>query len=237
MYQPCQCSTPYDKCFRCAVTYVVRSIVGMESCDCEGASGGLCPICRLKRMPNFELAYAETDPKSWTDAEARAGSKGQVARDICDPDGRAIGSLSRQGPELAAVELVNDARQDPRDYLAALHFVANFVREGRVVPEPLREWAYSAITGKIQPPRLKGKVKGATRARDVLIMRLIDDIQEMGIPPTSGDHERGRSGCHAVSEALTYLNLPPRGYERIRSIWCSRNSRSLREVRIGSPPV
>lgn len=222
MYSPCTCDRPYEACYKCAVTHVIRSIVGKESCYCEGANGGLCVNCRADLLPPFEEAFARVEPTSTRLAQAYARSKGLIPETMTDPSSEVFAVRWFQNAELVAEELRSEVDTDPLAHAAALWFLASLVRSGSVVPAPLREWAYMAIMGESSKPKQSARHPGSTIMRDKLVVELLLEIELMGVKPTTSDSTNGLSGCHAVAQAFSYLNLPPRRYEGVRAIWLRR---------------
>lgn len=151
--------------------------------------------------------------------------QGAVDGDSCDDrTSKALSGsfavFAKQDLETAATELAADAYSDPVSFDAAAIIVAKQIRENGSVPAALRSWVTDVLTGTIKRPRVKGKVKGATVARDKLIHELIRDlIASLGLKPTSSDRENGQSACHAVATGLALLGLEPKSYQAIEKIW------------------
>lgn len=223
---PCNCERPYEACYRCAVTHVIRSIVGQDTCSCDGAEGGLCLGCRAKLLPPYDEAFARIEPTSPRLSKAYAQSKGLISETKVNPSTGSVFVRWRQDIERAAVELRSEVDESPLAYSAAFCFVADLVRSGSVVPASLREWSYMAMMGEANKPRQKAKHRGSTNMRDKLVVKLLLEIELMGVKPTTSNHERALSGCHAVAQAFSYLDLPPRRYEGVRAIWLRREKLS-----------
>lgn len=91
------------------------------------------------------------------------------------------------------------------------------------MPAALRDWVSDVLIGKIKKPKSSGKIAGATRARDKLILNLLDMlVDDVGMNPTSNDREHGTSACHAIAEAFSLLRLQPDSYDSILKIWGRR---------------
>ncbi len=220
LYSPCDCDAPYEGCYRCAVGYVINTMGGVDHCECIAQGNPFCEKCGGRLHSDFEEAFARAAAPYDRLAKARAQSKGMVGQD------RASGvTWFSQDKELAAADLIADVDDDPVSFDAALWFVAEQVRLGQVVPEPLREWGYKAIRGTIKRPAGQGKYIGATFWRDRLIVELLEDlVKEQKLRPTSADADKGLSACHAVAQAFQLLKLKPNSYQSIRRIWSRRKN-------------
>lgn len=134
-------------------------------------------------------------------------------------------TFAKQDPELAAAQLAEEINDDPISFDAAKFFVAGLIRKGVPVPLPIREWAAMVLTDEVRRPKAKGKLEGATIARDKLILRLILDVMEaFNLKPTASDRRNGRSACHAVASGLGLLGVTPSSYESILGVWEARDS-------------
>ncbi|MCF1707534.1 hypothetical protein L0V05_01760 [Tabrizicola sp. J26] len=129
----------------------------------------------------------------------------------------------RQIEDAAAKELSVEVEQDPVSFDAAKLLVASAIKEGRPVPAPLRAWAYGLITGETVRPVAKGKLLGATDARDRMICMLVQELLDaFSLKPTSGEREAGTSACNAVAKAFALVGLAPSSYEAVIGIWGKR---------------
>jgi hypothetical protein len=131
----------------------------------------------------------------------------------------------RHDPNAAAQELSGAIEHDPIGFDAARLLVEVAIREGRAVPEPLRSWAADVVAGKVRRPNARGKIAGATYARDKMICCLIQEILEaLSLKPTSANRSEGKSACHAVAEAFALVGLNPDSYEAVVKIWLQTES-------------
>ncbi|WP_125458993.1 hypothetical protein [Oceanicella actignis] len=125
----------------------------------------------------------------------------------------------------AARQLVEASRIDALAYDAALWMAAECIRYGKKVPEPLREWAFFAITGRTERPKMKGRYPYALAWRDAEIVELVREVSRIfNLPVTASGDGGGESACAAVAEALRLMRLQPDSYQQIRRIWKNRNN-------------
>ena len=130
-----------------------------------------------------------------------------------------------QDVEKAAAEIAPQVLIDPISFDAAGLIVSDEINRTGMVPSALRSWAAGVITGEIKRPIVKGKIPGATEARDKLICRLLFElVHTLGLKPTSSNRAKGRSACHAVAEAFALLGLEPKSYQAIVKIWENRDN-------------
>lgn len=130
----------------------------------------------------------------------------------------------RKDKKGAEARIVLASFDDPVAYDAALCLVAEYVKAGEPVPDPLRSWAYFVLTGKLERPKLKGKYPPALQWRDETIVELVREVSRtFDLPPTAAGDDGGESACGAVAEALRLMRLQPDSYQQVRRIWKNRN--------------
>lgn len=241
-FEPCDCQQP--GCFKCAVGFVITNLGFSPDCHCFIGKGKPCGNRCNRMFRDWASAFDRCVPPYAEWAKRRAANVGLVVQDKIifsadDPIG--IGEhLSdemeaasnkgfyvslRQDMEKAATELAAEVDCDPISFDAAKVIVAHEIMKTGRVPSALREWASGVISGAITRPKAKGKLSGATRARDQMIYRLVADVtRAFDFKPTTSDRDRGISACHAVSEAFRLLGLEPKSYQAIVKIWENRNN-------------
>jgi len=102
--------------------------------------------------------------------------------------------------------------------------MAECVRSDVDIPDAIREWAFFAITGQIERPKLKGKYPPAHAWRDREIVGLVRDVRRIfWLKATAAGDEGGQSACAAVATALGRMRLQPDSYPTIRRIWRRRH--------------
>ncbi len=137
---------------------------------------------------------------------------------------RGYGVILRQETEKAAEDISPSARVDPISFDAAGLIVAKQINKTGVVPAALRDWTVDVVTGALSRPTAKGKISGATVARDKLIYRLIlDVVNTLNLHPTSSNRDEGKSACHAVAKGFALLGLEPSSYQAMVKIWENRD--------------
>lgn len=132
--------------------------------------------------------------------------------------------MLEKSTEVAALRLLASSRTDPLAYDAALYLVADCIRFGFEVPKALREWAFYAITGQIERPKMKGKYPAALIWRDQAIVHLVKDVMHLvDLKATASGDTGGESACAAVAEGLRLIRLQPDSYTAIKRIWLNRD--------------
>lgn len=237
-YAPCDCGDA-NRCFRCAIDFVVCRFGGDPNCECRKSAGPFCIPCEVRAdrwndysesaLPAFQAA----NPPYWELARLYAGYAGSEI--VARKEGiMTIGRNLEQG----ALRLLASARTDPLAFDAALFMVAECVRHDLKVPKPLREWAFYAMTGRIERPKMNGKYPPALNWRNKVIVGLVEDVMQIcKIHATSSDEEGGESACKAVAEGLRLLRLQPDSYSAIRRIWRSRDKPLEEPVFLRTPPT
>lgn len=236
-YTPCDCGQP--GCFECAVGLVIAELGFPLHCNCF--SDARRPSCKNKcnRMHlDWRSAFDRCSPPYTEWARRRLSQYGQVVaraspikngveQDVTElvRGGQEIGTdesffvSTRRDLETAAKRLADEVNSDPVSFEAGKQLIATCIRERVEIPESLRDWAVGMVLGVNARPIAKGKVKGATLARDKLIYRLVQDVVKFAVLlPTAGDRTDGRSACHAVAEGFRLLGLQPQSYETIVKI-------------------
>ena len=129
-YSPCECSNV--GCYSCAIDYIIAQVHGFGGCTCIATGKPFSRNCAKGTSEDFKEAFRRADAPYLGLAKARAVSRGIVGA----PDGLSI--WAKQDLDRAAEILNAEAAQDSVSFDAALWFVSERVRQGRVVPEVLR---------------------------------------------------------------------------------------------------
>lgn len=242
-YEDCVCGE--RECFACAVGFVIANLGFSPGCNCLLGNRRPCRNeCQLM-FANWQRAF-ELSASPYRETAKRLARKvgtvvdrallvkeGQQNMDVTTEvlAGRShwseghISMRWKQDRDLAALQLSKEIESDPVSFDAAKFFVATIIREGGVVPISLREWTAGILTGKIERPKARGKLKGATIPRDKLIVELLLELLDsFALKPTASDRNNGLSACHAVAEGFRLLGLIPSSYETIVKIWEDRKS-------------
>lgn len=245
-FECCDCFE--DGCFRCAVGFAIASLGFAVDCACFSSNVKPCANRCGRMFQNWESAFKRCEAPYHEWSMRHKGRKGLVVdRMFIDglessPEaGHDLMDLSRthsfmvmtkQDPDLAALELSAEVNDDPISYNAAKYLVASLIQQGNPVPEPLREWCAGVLMGTVTRPKTKGKHAGATVARDKMIYSLINDLTKAtGLKPTSSDRHNGQSACHAVALAFSLVGLNPRSYEAMLKIWENRQELGVFDMR------
>jgi hypothetical protein len=243
-FDACDCQEP--GCFRCAVGFVISRLGYSPDCDCFKASGKPCRNSCKQMFPDWVSAFDCSTPPYSELARRRAARTGLVVTkrivldegdksDDCPNDTASTSTSSvgtviilEQNSERAAAEIATAAHTDPVSFDAAGFIVAKEIVETGIVPIALSNWAANVITGVIKRPKAKGKLTGATVARDKMICAIVQEVVDtLSLSPTSSDRKRGLSACHAVAQAFALLGLMPKSYQAIVKIFEKRNTLKL----------
>lgn len=233
-FEPCDCQEA--GCFRCAQGFVISSLGFSPDCDCFSSRGPPCANRCGRMYPDWASAFERCVAPYSEWAKRRAARSGLVAHfqsvpqnavevDSCDDltsteVSQSFAVIALQDLEFAAAELATDAYVDPVSYDAAAIIVARQIGKNGTVPVALRAWATDVLTATTKRPGVKGKIAGATAARDKLIHALTRDlIASLSLKATSSDRANGQSACHAVATAFALLGLEPKSYQAIEKIW------------------
>lgn len=144
------------------------------------------------------------------------------AGDMAISANQGVYSVGKQDLVLAADALAKSVKEDPISHNAAKIIVSRLIKAGRPIPESLREWASDLLEGKLKQPKARGKLPGASEARDRIIYNLLKEVRAFGMKATSSNRENGGSACHAVAQAFQLLGLQPDSYSSIEKIWLKR---------------
>jgi hypothetical protein len=219
-YTPCQCDFSKTDCFDCAVDMVIMEMGWSIYCTCIQTRSEHCGNCSLFRQ--FQQAFSMAETPYGELARARLETTGRVySVDL-------LGVFwGRQDPDRAVDILLSEVDSDPISHKAALLLFRDLTKRNRAVPKPLQLFVSDFICDVRPAPKLRGKYPNAHKERDREIFRLIQQVvSQTGLKATSGNHDTGRSACHAVARALNVLSLLPHGYEAIRKIWFQRQDLS-----------
>lgn len=239
-FNPCDCMNP--GCFRCAVGFVISSLGFSPDCECFGANGKPCSNRCGRLRQDFASAFEMASSHSSEWARRRATRRGMKLAQVIVSDGDEEIDFTQQAltgcplpadkgryvrsvydPVVALLNLIDEVEADPLAYDAARIAIGDIIATGGTFPISAREKAASLATGKLKRPQRRGKLKGATSARDWLLCHLIEEVAEvMRISPTSANRERGHSACVAVAEALGLLGLQPNSYSQMEKIYLRR---------------
>lgn len=248
-FEACDCNL--KGCFRCAVGFVISSLGFSVGCECFSSRRAPCRNRCQQMFPDWSSALDRCVAPYSEWSRRRAGTIGFLVTEwrvergnkllaeggqdtaqqlsaLIESHGVSFYVRLDQDLERAAEEVVGHAYSDPISYDAAGIIVARHVTKTGVVPAALRGWAVDVLTGAVQRPKVKGKLVGATRARDKMIYRLIAElISVLDLTATTSDRELGDSACHAVAEGFRLLGLQPTSYQSFVKIWENRST--LRE--------
>ena len=141
------------------------------------------------------------------------------------PPDRGYGVFMTYDPQIALNNLIDRVVDDALSFDAAKFAIGDIITSGEAFPEEVRKKVAAIVTGEIIRPKSKGKMVGATIARDKLILRLILEVKgTFKLDPTSSNRENGTSACHATAEGFRVLGLYPNSYSQMEKIWLKRNA-------------
>lgn len=126
------------------------------------------------------------------------------------------------------VEALVKASERNADAFNALRLgIAYYMSEGKKIPREAELWLAAYLYGSRESPPKK-KTKDRLLWWHLLIYITVDELVcGGGLRPTRNDQKTGQnhSACDAVAEALKSLQLTPRSYSGVKSIWIKINKR------------
>lgn len=228
-YEPCECEGRCERRgFRCAVHHVIWRFGIDPNCECRANDGPLCVACEARGerekgpfspLPAFQAAM----PPYRELARGLSEIAGVKLELVSSEPGKRFYRLVNDQEE-AVVRVLMAADSDPLAYDVALWMAAERIRYNLPFPELLREWAFFAMTGQIERPKLRGKHLATLQWRNEMIVELVREVScDFGLRPTAAGDDGGESACAAVAEALRLMRLQPHSYSAVRRIWQERD--------------